>query len=100
MTKSTTKPTSTNKEALITSVAEFSGLSKAKATQALEAILQSIQKELKKENNVTLVGFGSFSVQKREAREGRNPRTGASIKIAASKAIKFKAGKKFKEEIA
>jgi DNA-binding protein HU-beta len=99
MVKNAEKQTSMNKEGLIASTAEISGLSKADSARAVEAIIESIQKGLKEGKSITLVGFGSFSVQKREAREGRNPRTGETIKIAASKNPKFRAGKTFKEAI-
>ena len=88
-----------NKEGLVASVAELSGLSKKDSTNALDAITQSIQKELKKGNDVRLTGFGTFLVTQRPARNGRNPRTGKPIKIAASKFPKFRAGKTLKEAI-
>ena len=74
-------------------------ISKAAAGKALDSFVDGIKKTLKKGNNVTLVGFGTFSVAKRAARKGRNPRTGEVIKIKASKSPKFKAGKAFKDAI-
>ena len=85
---------------LIESVAKSADLSKAKAGEAVNAVLDSITKSLKKGKAVTIVGFGSFSVVKRKARNGRNPQTGATIKIKASKAPKFKAGKGLKDAVA
>ena len=85
---------------LIESVAKSAALSKAKATVAVNAVLDSISKSLKKGNSVSLVGFGSFSVVKRKARNGRNPQTGKTIKIKATKAPKFKAGKGLKDVVA
>jgi DNA-binding protein HU-beta len=81
-----------NKGELITAIAENSGLTKAASTKALDAIIKAITASLKKGNRVGLVGFGSFSVAKRAARNGRNPQTGKEIKIAAKKVVKFKAG--------
>ena len=85
---------------LIESVAKSADLSKAKAGVAVNAVLDSITKSLKKGKAVSIVGFGSFSVVKRKARNGRNPQTGATIKIKASKAPKFKAGKGLKDAVA
>lgn len=88
-----------NKQSLIASIAELSGLSKADSLRALEAMIQSIQKGLKEGKKVSLVGFGSFSVSQRSAREGHNPLTGKTLKIPAKKYPKFKAGKMLKEAI-
>lgn len=88
-----------NKTDLINAVAKKSGLSKADAGRALDAALEAITKSLKKGDTVTLVGFGTFSVKKRAARKGRNPRTGAEIKIAAAKVPGFKAGKSLKDAV-
>ena len=88
-----------NKTDLINEVAKKSGLSKADAGRALDAALESVTKALKKGDTFTLVGFGTFSVKKRAARKGRNPRTGAEIKIAAAKVPGFKAGKSLKEAV-
>jgi len=84
---------------LIDKVASSAGLSKADAGRALDAALDSITKSLKKGQKVTLVGFGTFSVAKRKARMGRNPRTGEEIKIAASKTPKFTPGKMLKQAV-
>lgn len=88
-----------NKNDLISSVAADSGLSKADATKAVDAVFDSIEKSLKSGNEVRLVGFGTFSVANRKASTGRNPRTGESIQIPASKQPKFKAGKGLKEAV-
>ncbi|GBE37046.1 DNA-binding protein HU-beta [bacterium BMS3Bbin07] len=87
------------KSDLIDKVASDAGLSKADAGKALDAVLDNIKKSLKKNQKVTLVGFGTFSVTKRKARKGRNPRTGEEIKIAAAKVPKFIAGKGLKDAI-
>ncbi len=81
-----------NKTDLIDSMAENAGISKAAAKKALESFLENVEKSLKKGDRVSLVGFGSWSVSKRAAREGRNPQTGKTIKIAAKNVVKFKAG--------
>ena len=88
-----------NKTELVAAMAEKAGLSKKDAEAALAAFVSVVADELKKEEKVQLVGFGTFEVAKREAREGRNPQTGETMKIAASKAPKFKAGKSLKEAI-
>jgi DNA-binding protein HU-beta len=82
-----------NKNDLVSSVAEAAGFSKADAGKAVDAVFESIKGALADGGEVRLVGFGTFSVSKRAAREGRNPRTGETIKIAASKQVKFKPGK-------
>ena len=83
-----------NKKELIESIAGAADVSQAAAEKALNATLTSVADALKKGDKVTLVGFGTFSVAKREARTGRNPQTGKSIKIPAKKVAKFKAGSK------
>jgi DNA-binding protein HU-beta len=88
-----------NKEDLINEVAKTT-CSKAEAGKAVNAVLDSVKKALKKGDKVTLVGFGTFSVAKRAARTGRNPQTGKAIKIAAKKVPKFTAGKKLKDAVA
>jgi DNA-binding protein HU-beta len=88
-----------NKAELITAIANHSGISKVEAGKALDAFTTSVQKALKKGDKVTLVGFGTFSVGKRNARTGRNPKTGKPIKIAAKKVAKFKPGKGLAETI-
>lgn len=88
-----------NKSELIGHIADQAELSKAAAGRALEAALLAVKATLKKGGTVTLVGFGTFSVGKRAARSGRNPRTGATIRIKASKVPKFRAGKALKDAI-
>jgi DNA-binding protein HU-beta len=85
-----------NKSELIDAIAKESKLTKAGSKKALEAIIKSTTKALKKGDKITLVGYGSFSVVKRAARNGRNPQTGKAIKIAAKKVVKFKAGSDLK----
>jgi DNA-binding protein HU-beta len=88
-----------NKAELIESIAESADISKAAAGHALDAVIETITNALKKGDTVTLVGFGTFSVRKRAARAGRNPRTGETIQIKASKVPGFKAGKALKVAI-
>ncbi|MDX1571463.1 MAG: HU family DNA-binding protein [Xanthomonadales bacterium] len=88
-----------NKSELVNAVAENSGLSKSDAGKAVEAILDSITGALKDGDSVSLVGFGTFSVKRREARTGRNPRTGKTIQIKASNVPSFKAGKGLKDAV-
>ena len=88
-----------NKTELVAAIADEAGLSKKDAEKALKAFTDVVTEELKKGENVQLVGFGTFEVSERAAREGRNPQTGAAMKIAASKAPKFKAGKALKDLI-
>lgn len=88
-----------NKGDLINQIAADADLSKAQATAALNSVTGAIQKTLKKGDKVTLVGFGTFSVSKRSARTGRNPQTGAEIKIPAKKVVKFKAGKELSSAV-
>ena len=87
------------KEELIEKVASTTGLSKADASRVLGTILDSIKAALKKGQKVTLVGFGNFSVSKRKARKGRNPRTGEAIKIPSAKVPRFSAGKSLKDAL-
>ena len=87
-----------NKTDLIEEVAKVT-CSKKEAVLALDAILAAIQKTLKKGNDVTLVGFGTFKISKRKARVGRNPQTGKALKIAAKKVPVFKAGKGLKDAV-
>ena len=94
------KDKSISKKDLITAVAKETGLKNTEATKAVEALLDSVTQALAKGNEVRLVGFGTFSVVSREARIGRNPRTGDSLKIAAKKAPRFRPGKEFREAIA
>lgn len=86
------KTTSMNKAELIDAIAADAGISKAQAKVALDSVTNNIGGALAKGGKVSLVGFGTFSVSQRGAREGRNPQTGATIKIAAKKVAKFKAG--------
>jgi DNA-binding protein HU-beta len=88
-----------NKSDLIDAIADSAGLSKADAGRALDALVKTVTKTLKKGDTVSLVGFGTFSVRKRAARTGRNPRTGETIKIKASKNPAFKAGKALKDAV-
>lgn len=88
-----------NKQDLIEAIAKHADISKAAAGRALDAAIGSIKQSLKKGTAVTLVGFGTFQVGKRAARTGRNPQTGAAIKIKAAKIIKFKAGKALKDAV-
>ncbi|TAN41452.1 MAG: HU family DNA-binding protein [Nitrospirae bacterium] len=87
------------KAELIDKIAANAGITKADATRALDASIDAVKAALKKGQKVTLVGFGTFSVSKRKARKGRNPRTGAEIKIAACKVPKFTAGKTLKDAV-
>jgi DNA-binding protein HU-beta len=88
-----------NKSDLIAKIAEDAEISKKQANDALDSFIQAVTKTLKGGGKVTLVGFGTFSVTKRAARKGRNPQTGAEIKIKAKKIAKFKAGKELSEKI-
>lgn len=88
-----------NKSELIEHIATQSDISKAAATRALESIISAVKSTLKKGNSVSLVGFGTFAVTKRAARLGRNPRTGASLKIKAAKVPKFRPGKALKDAL-
>ena len=88
-----------NKADLIEHVANETGTTKADAQKAVEAVFGGITKTLKKGGDARFVGFGTFSVAKRAATTGRNPRTGEAIKIKASKNAKFKAGKELKEAV-
>ncbi|MBZ0290481.1 MAG: HU family DNA-binding protein [Anaerolineae bacterium] len=88
-----------NKSELIEQIAKSADISKAAAGRALDATVGAIRTSLKKGGMVTLVGFGTFYVGKRAARSGRNPRTGASIKIKAARVPKFRAGKMLKDAV-
>ena len=87
------------KAELVSVMAQGAGINKAAAGAALEAYVAAVTKELKKKGKLGLVGFGTFSVVKRKAREGRNPQTGKAIKIPAKKVIKFKAGKALADKV-
>ena len=88
-----------NKTDLIHAVASEADVSKAEAARVVDAVIDSITRALKKGDTVTLVGFGTFQLQERAARSGRNPKTGETIKIGASKNPAFKAGKALKDAV-
>ena len=88
-----------NKAELIAKVSEDSGITKTQANDALDSFVEAVTKTLKGGGKVTLVGFGTFSVSKRAARNGRNPQTGAVIKIKAKKVAKFKADKELSAKL-
>lgn len=88
-----------NKTELVAAVAEQADISKKDAEKALKAFVDVVTEEMKKGEKVQLVGFGTFEVSERAAREGRNPQTGETMTIAASKAPKFKAGKALKDMV-
>ena len=84
---------------LVNYMAEEAGLTKADATRALDAFMGGVTEGLKKEGKVTLTGFFTFSAEKKAAKEGRNPRTGETVKIAARNAVTFKAGSALKDSV-
>jgi len=88
-----------NKSNLIEAMAADAGISKAAAGKALDSMMANVKSTLKKGDKVSLVGFGSFSVGQRAARDGRNPQTGATIKIPARTVVKFKAGTELKDAV-
>jgi DNA-binding protein HU-beta len=88
-----------NKAELIAKIADDAGITKTQANATVDSFVDAVTKSLKKGDKVTLVGFGTFSVSKRAARNGRNPQTGAVIKIKAKKVAKFKAGKELSAKI-
>ena len=88
-----------NKAQLIDAIADEANLTKADAKRALDAFVTTTTKALKKGDRVALVGFGSFSVSERSSRTGRNPQTGAPIKIDAKKVVKFKAGSELSDAV-
>jgi DNA-binding protein HU-beta len=88
-----------NKAELIAQLSEDAGITKTQANAVIDSFTATVTKTLKKGDKVTLVGFGTFSVSKRAARTGRNPQTGAAIKIKAKKVAKFKAGKELSAKI-
>ena len=88
-----------NKTELVAAMAEVSGVSKKDTEAVLKAFTEVVSNELKKGEKIQLIGFGTFEVSERAAREGRNPLTGEAMKIAAAKAPKFKAGKALKDMI-
>ena len=87
------------KAELVDVVADGAKISKVAATKAIDSFIKGVTKALKKGDKVTLVGFGTFSIKKRKARKGRNPRTGEEIKIRAAKTPKFTAGKALKDTV-
>ncbi|WP_063657613.1 HU family DNA-binding protein [Candidatus Arsenophonus triatominarum] len=88
-----------NKTELISKVAAKSGLSKKDAEKSINAFIESVTESLKSGNDVQLIGFGSFQVKQRAAREGRNPKTGEPLKIAAANVPSFKAGQNLKDAV-
>lgn len=88
-----------NKAEFVAAIADAAELSRTEAANAVDAMVSVITKTLKQGDTVTLVGFGTFEVRKRAARQGRNPKTGETIKIAASKNPSFKAGKALKDAV-
>ncbi len=88
-----------NKAQLIDAIAADTGLSKADAKKSLDSVLDNVQKTLKKGDRISLVGFGSFSVSKRNARTGRNPQTGKEIEIPEKNVVKFKPGSELNDSV-
>lgn len=88
-----------NKSELIERIAHDADISKAAASRAVESVIETVTRQLRKGGSVQLVGFGAFRVGKRAARTGRNPRTGAAIKIKAAKVVKFKPSTKLNEKL-
>lgn len=88
-----------SKTDLVSYIAEETGLTKADASRALEAMMNGVVKGLKEEGKVTLTGFATFTKKHKEAKEGRNPRTGETVKIAAREAVTIKAGSKLKDAL-
>lgn len=88
-----------NKTELVAAIADKAELSKADAGRAVDAFFEVVGKQLKKKDKVSLVGFGTFLLRERAARTGRNPKTGAALKIKASKSPSFKAGKALKDAV-
>ncbi len=88
-----------NKSELVESMAADAGITKAAAKKALDSMMTNVEGSLKKGNRVSLVGFGSWSVTRRAARDGRNPQTGKAIKIAAKNVVKFKPGAELKGSV-
>ena len=88
-----------NKQELIAKIADDTGITKAAAAGAVESLLKGIQQSLKKGNAVTFVGFGTFKTAQRKARDARNPRTGATIKIPKRRVVRFTAGKALKAAV-
>jgi DNA-binding protein HU-beta len=88
-----------NKQDLIAKIVKDTGITKAAATGAVESMIDGVTKSLKKGDSITFVGFGTFSTSKRKARTGRNPQTGATVKIPARRVVRFKPGKALKDAV-
>ena len=88
-----------NKAQLVDAIASAADMSKAQATRALDATVEAITKALKRGDSVSLVGFGTWTVKRRQARMGRNPRTGATLQIPAANVPSFRAGKSLKDSV-
>ena len=88
-----------NKAALIDKIADDAGITKTAAADAVESLIHGITQSLKRNQRVTLVGFGTWAVSRRKARTGRNPQTGEAIQIKAKKAVRFKAGKQLEQAL-
>jgi DNA-binding protein HU-beta len=88
-----------NKSDLINKVAEKSGLTKTKTAEVIDALVETMQSALASGEKITLVGFGSFDVSKRDAREGRNPKSGEKITIPAKTVVRFRSGKELSESV-
>ena len=88
-----------NKNDLIASVSSSAGLSKSDATRSIESLLDTITNALKRDEKVSIVGFGNFSISHRKATTGRNPRTGEDVEITARRVVTFKSGQKLKEKV-
>ena len=88
-----------NKAELISKIADDAGITKTQSNAAVDSFIEAVTKTLKKGGRVSLVGFGTFAVSKRAARNGRNPQTGAVIKIKAKKVARFKAGKELQSKL-
>jgi len=88
-----------NKQELIAKIVKDTGLTKTAAAGAVESLLDGVKKSLKKNNAVTFVGFGTFQTAQRKARTGRNPQTGAAVKIPKRRVVRFKAGKALKDTL-
>jgi DNA-binding protein HU-beta len=88
-----------NKQDIVEKMSQVTGLTKKDSENSLNAAVKAIEEALAKGDKVTLVGFGTFAVSKREARTGRNPQTGAEIKIPAKKVVKFKVGQALKDKV-
>ena len=99
MSPATPKRIVMNKAELIAQIAEEADITKTQANAALDSFIEAVTKTLKKGDKVTLVGFGTFTVSKRNARNGRNPQTGEAIKIKARKVARFKAGKELSAKL-